>query len=169
MADNKEFIAGKKNALNALEKACDMKEVDEEILPILHLINESSNYYTSSSCAGRTVLLEIPNIGDKKEAVFLGRWHRTIESDEIKSAAEKAKHGLLWILAQSPIIHIVTDTYENADAMVKAAIACGFKNSGFKLNRLVKKLLLRSVAPSALMHLWVEMETCFVTVNILIY
>ena len=140
MADNKEFIAGKKNALNALEKACDMKEVDEEILPILHLINESSNYYTSSSCTGRTVLLEIPNIGDKKEAVFLGRWHRTIESDEIKSAAEKAKHGLLWILAQSPIIHIVTDTSENADELVKAAIACGFKNSGFK--SLSKKIVI---------------------------
>ena len=132
MDNRKEFNDGKKNALESLKKACDMKKVDDEILPILHLINASCSYYTSSSCAGRIVLLEIPQIGDKKGAIFLGKWHRTIKSDEIKSAAEKAKCGLLWILAQSPILHIVSDTIENADIMVKTAISCGFKNSGIR-------------------------------------
>jgi len=132
MDNKKEYKDGKKNALELLKKACDMKKVDDEILPILHLINASCNYYTSSSCAGRIVVLEIPQIGDKKGAVFLGKWHRTIKPDVIKSAAEKANRGLLWLLAQSPILHIVSDTLENADIMVKAAIACGFKNSGFK-------------------------------------
>ena len=132
MNNKKEFNDGKKNALESLKKACDLKKVDDEILLLLHLINASSNYYTSSSCAGRIAVLEIPNIGNKKEAVFLGKWHRTIKPDEIISAAEKANCGLLWLLAQSPIFHIVSDTLENADIMVKAAIACGFKNSGFK-------------------------------------
>ena len=132
MSVKKEFIAGKKNALESLQKACNEKKVDQEILPILRLINDSASYYTSSSCAGRIVLLEIPHIGDKKRAVFLGKWHRTIESKEIKESVEKANRGLLWFLAQSPIIHIVSDTYESADTMVKTAIACGFKNSGFK-------------------------------------
>ncbi len=132
MDSKKEFNDGKKNALKSLEKADHIKKVDGGILPILHLINASSNYYTSSSCAGRVVLLEIPNIGNKKEAVFLGKWHRTIYPDEIKNAVEKAHRGLLWLLAQSPIIHIVSDTSKNADAMVKTAISCGFKNSGIK-------------------------------------
>ena len=138
--ENKEFIVGKDNALKSLEKACKIKEVDEEILPILQVINRSAHYYTSSSCAGRIVLLEIPKLGDKKEAVFLGKWHRTIQSIELKKAAEKATHGMLWILAQSPILHIVTDSYENADMMVKTALACGFKNSGFK--SLSKKIVI---------------------------
>ncbi len=132
MDSKKEFNDGKKNALKSLEKAYHIKKIDEGILPILHLINASCNYYTSSSCAGRIVLLEIPNIGNKKEAVFLGKWHRTIDPDEIKNAVEKAYRGLLWLLAQSPIIHIVSDTSKNADAMVKTAISCGFKNSGIK-------------------------------------
>jgi len=39
---------------------------------------------------------------------------------------------LLWLLAQSPIIHIGSNTNEMADNMVKTAISCGFKNSGVK-------------------------------------
>ena len=99
MDSKKEFNDGKKNALESIEKACHIKKVDDGILPILHLINASSSYYTSSSCAGRIVLLEIPNIGNKKEAVFLGKWHRTIDQDEIKKAVEKANRGLIWLLA----------------------------------------------------------------------
>ena len=89
-------------------------------------------YYTSSSCYGRIVLLEIPGIGDKKNAVFLGKWHRKISSDEILQSITKANKGLLWILAQSPIIHIGAKTVKAADKMLKTSISCGFKNSGIK-------------------------------------
>lgn len=128
----KEFLDAKEKALSSLEKACTEKKADKEILPILSLINDSEECYTSSSCAGRIVLLEIPKIGDKKKARFLGKWHRIIEPNELETAAKKAKNGLLWLIAQSPIIHIVTDTGEMADKIVKTAIASGFKNSGMK-------------------------------------
>lgn len=128
----KEFLDAKEKALKSLEKACTEKRADKEILPILGLINDSEECYTSSSCAGRIVLLEIPSIGDKKRAEFLGKWHRSIEPNEVETAAAKAKNGLLWLIAQSPIIHIVADTSEMADKIVKTAIASGFKNSGMK-------------------------------------
>ena len=128
----KDFLNAKEKALKSLEKACNEKKVDKEILPILSLINDSKKCYTSSSCAGRTVLLEIPRIGDKKRARFLGKWHGAIEPNDVETAAKKAKNGLLWLIAQSPIIHIVTDTSEMADKIVKTAIASGFKNSGLK-------------------------------------
>lgn len=128
----KEFLDAKEKALISLEKACIEKKADKEILPILSLINDSEECYTSSSCAGRIVLLEIPSIGDKKRAKFLGKWHRTIEPHELETAAAKAKNGLLWLIAQSPIIHIVTDTNKMADKILKTAIASGFKNSGIK-------------------------------------
>jgi len=128
----KELLDAKEKALKSLEKACTEKRADKEILPILGLINDSEECYTSSSCAGRIVLLEIPSIGDKKRAEFLGKWHRSIEPNEVETAAAKAKNGLLWLIAQSPIIHIVADTSEMADKIVKTAIASGFKNSGMK-------------------------------------
>jgi tRNA(Phe) wybutosine-synthesizing methylase Tyw3 len=48
----KEFIDGKKNALDKLEKAKVEDLVDLGIISILDLINSYEDYYTSSSCFG---------------------------------------------------------------------------------------------------------------------
>ena len=99
---------------------------------MLNTINKLDNYYTTSSCFGRTVVLEIPKIGDKKKAKFLGKWHDKISSDEILSSLKNANVGQIWLLSQSPIIHIVAKIPEAADKILKTAIATGFKNSGLK-------------------------------------
>ncbi len=128
----RDFLQGKKIALEKLKKAKIENKVDTGIEPILNIINQSNDYYTSSSCYGRIVLLEIPNIGDKKRAKFLGKWHRTIDIDELYSAVKMAKIGQIWLLSQSPIIHISAKTVDSADRLLKIAISCGFKNSGLK-------------------------------------
>lgn len=132
MNPERDFLEGKKSALSKLKKAQKENKVDPGILPILDIINESENYYTSSSCFGRIVLLEIPSIGDKKKAKFLGKWHKAINVDELLSAAKSAETGQLWFLSQSPIVHITAKTNNAADKILKTAIACGFKNSGLK-------------------------------------
>jgi tRNA wybutosine-synthesizing protein 3 len=128
----KEFMDAKENALKSLNEACDQQKVDEGALPLLSIINKIDGLYTSSSCAGRIVLLEIPHIGDKKGARFLGVWHRTIQQEELSAACKKATKGLLWLLAQAPIIHIGVENLTLADRMVKTAVACGFKNSAIR-------------------------------------
>jgi tRNA wybutosine-synthesizing protein 3 len=128
----REFLVGKKSALSKLEKAKKENKVDIGIMPILDIINNSDDYFTSSSCYGRIVLLEIPNIGNKKEAIFLGKWHSTINIDELFLASNNSKKGQIWLLSQSPIIHITSKTTNAADRILKLAIACGFKNSGLK-------------------------------------
>jgi len=132
MTSEKDFIENKTNALKKFKKALDEKMVDRGISPILKIINNSENYYTSSSCFGRIVLLEIPEIGNKKEAKFLGKWHRKIRVNELISSLKNAKKGQLWILTQSPIIHIGAKTNIAAEKILKTAISCGFKNSGIK-------------------------------------
>jgi len=132
MATEKEFLDSKENALESLRIAKIDNKVDRKILPILYLINDSDYFYTSSSCAGRIVLLEIPKIGDKKNAKFVGVWHRKIKSKDVLSAVKNAKTGLLWILAQPPIIHVSAKSNVAADKFVKIANASGFKNSSFK-------------------------------------
>jgi len=128
----RDFLENKKTALNKLKKAKHDNLVDEGIIPILDIINESDDYFTSSSCFGRIVLLQLPVIGDKKNAEFLGKWHRTINSDEVLSVMNKAKTGQLWLLAQSSIIHVGAKTNTAADKILKIAYSCGFKHSGFK-------------------------------------
>ncbi len=132
MSREKDFLDGKKSALEHLTKATNLKQVDSGILPILNIINNLDKYYTTSSCFGRIVLLEIPTIGNKKEAKFLGKWHRTIELNDLLSAIKNAKDGQIWILSQSPIIHIAAFSDIAAEKILKVAIACGFKNSGLK-------------------------------------
>lgn len=137
---DKEFLDAKENALKSLSDACTKGRVDEGALPILDQINNIDGFYTSSSCAGRIVLLQIPQIGDKRGATFLGIWHRAITPEELHTAATKATNGLLWLLAQAPILHIGAETLLLADKMVKTAIACGFKNSAIK--SLGKKIII---------------------------
>ncbi len=136
----KEFFDAKEKALKSLQEACDQYNVDEGVLPILIIINKIEGFYTSSSCAGRIVLLEIPQIGDKQGATFLGIWHRNIRLQELSDASTKATKGLLWLLAQAPIIHIGVETLPLAEKMVKTAISCGFKNSSIR--SLGKKIII---------------------------
>ncbi len=64
----KEFFDAKEIALKSLMEASIEGKVDEGIVSILDQINKIQGFYTSSSCAGRIVLLEIPQIGDKRGA-----------------------------------------------------------------------------------------------------
>ena len=132
MNKNIYFLEAKERALKMLDKAKSKKIVDTGIEQILDLINKSNEFYTSSSCSGRIVLIELPKIGDKKGAIFLGKWHKLINQNEIVLAAKKGKNGMLWLLAQSPILHISAETKNAADKLLKIAISCGFKNSGLK-------------------------------------
>lgn len=129
---NKEYLDAKEKALKALEKAYCEEKIDGGVSQILRQINALNGFYTSSSCAGRIVLLQIPTIGDKHAASFLGIWHRTIKAEEVLVSATQATTGLLWLLAQSPIIHIGAETLTQANSMVKTAISSGFKNSAVK-------------------------------------
>ena len=132
MVDEKNFLDSKKNALEKLAKAKKEKLVDKLIIPILESINKYDTYYTTSSCAGRIVLLELPSIGDKKNASFLGKWHRPISQEEFSIAAKQAKKGWIWFLAQSPIIHVGAKNINDADQLVKLCVSCGFKNTGIR-------------------------------------
>ena len=66
------FLNLKERALIKLNNAENEKKIDEDIKNILKIINSNDNYFTSSSCSGRTVIIELPSLGNKKEAKFLG-------------------------------------------------------------------------------------------------
>ncbi len=132
MIKERDFIQNKKQTLETLDNAIKENLVDKKIIPIINLINSNKNYYTSSSCYGRIVVLEIPSIGDKKNAKFLDKFHREIKESEMFNSLKKATKGQLWLLAQAPIIHVFSKDLESGDILVKKAVSCGFKNSGFR-------------------------------------
>ena len=132
MLSDHDFIINKKNNLKKLFDAKAQNKVDKGIINLIDIINSSERYYTTSSCEGRIVLLEIPEIGDKRNAKFLGIWHREIDLKEYFEATKKANKGYIWLIAQSPILHVGANTISSADDLLKISISCGFKNSGLK-------------------------------------
>jgi len=108
-------------------------EVDEAIIPVVEAINANPSYFTTSSCAGRIVLLRLPGLGDKEEAEFLAKWHRTVDMEDVKEAFLSIKEeGLTFLLAQSPIIHIRCKDVKSAVELRNLAVESGFKYSTLK-------------------------------------
>lgn len=105
---------------------------DEEVTGIIERLNCHDDFFTTSSCSGRIALLCIPEIGAKREAEFIGKWHRVVTKEEVLEAINSSKKGELWLLAQSPILHVSCRGFEKAQALLRIAIEAGFKYSGIK-------------------------------------
>lgn len=83
MQDN--FLKRKQDILSKKDKSS-IGSWDKKILDLCEKINKSEKYYTTSSCAGRVVLI----VDDKRrESVFLKIYHEEINFKELKNDLEK--------------------------------------------------------------------------------
>lgn len=98
------FEAEKRRALERLDK----EGADDDIAGLIELLNGFDDYFTTSSCSGRVILISIPEIGAKEEAEFIAKWHREVSKDEVLKAMGTWKDvdGELWLMSQSPILHV---------------------------------------------------------------
>ncbi|MHC1636231.1 MAG: tRNA(Phe) 7-((3-amino-3-carboxypropyl)-4-demethylwyosine(37)-N(4))-methyltransferase [Candidatus Methanospirareceae archaeon] len=123
------FLERKRRALERLRE----EGADEDVRDIIEKINSHEDFFTTSSCSGRIILLHLPAVGAKKEARFLGKWHRTVTKEEVMEVlGEDFRSGEIWFISQSPIIHAVARHLEAAERLLKVAISAGFKYSGIK-------------------------------------
>ncbi len=119
----------RKNRLDGFLEALERGEVDSDIVDLLSLINSFDEYVTLSSCSGRIVVLDLPEIGDKRSSTFLGKWHREVDSREVVQAALKCK-TYAWLIQYPPIIHVACKTLHHAGELIKVANNAGFRRSG---------------------------------------
>ncbi len=122
----------RKDALKKYEEHKSKGLVDEDIIPLLEKINSLECCYTTSSCSGRIAIMQIPEIGDKKNAVFLGKWHREVDLQKILVAVRKYERGYLFLLLQSAILHVVCESFKTSERMIKIALDSGFKYTSIK-------------------------------------
>jgi tRNA wybutosine-synthesizing protein 3 len=105
--------------------------IDEKMRPIVKRINSFPNYYTTSSCAGRIVLLHQIS-GKKQESNWIFSSHSTIKVLQLRNALSPKKlpkKGMVWLLAEAPIIHIACKTIDDGWKMVNTLKLGGFKRS----------------------------------------
>jgi len=130
--DSKSFLRMRERALRALEKAIQEEKVDEDIIDIIDILNKNKNIFTTSSCSGRAVIIEVPYPGAKPGARFLGKWHKRVEKEDVYRSLESARGGFLMFMVHPPIIHAVVGDPLTGEKLVKAALSSGFKNSGMR-------------------------------------
>jgi len=102
---------------------------DKKIAGLCNKLNKQKNYYTTSSCAGRIVLLkgEI----DKEPGKFLFRTHEKTTFNEMKKAFSEIDFSGLVEFKQSPcILHVACRTLEDAERLVNNGRLAGWKHSG---------------------------------------
>lgn len=133
--DSVRFFKLRENALKTLEKAMKEDKVDEDMIDILKMINEKADLFTTSSCSGRIVLMEVPHPGAKPGARFLGKWHEGVNTSNIIEAVSKAEKGYIIFMVHPPIIHVVAKDQYSAEKILKMGLSSGFKNSGMRAFR----------------------------------
>lgn len=116
-----------------LKRADKSKEghIDKEIEQLVKKINSLNNYYTTSSCAGRIVLLEKKS-DKKQEARWLFKKHGKANLKEIKKALKKLSRHDIWFRQEAAIFHIACRTIDDAQKLINLARSIGFKRSGIQ-------------------------------------
>lgn len=128
-----QFKDQKEMAVERWEVHLEEGKADEDVVPLVREINSKRNYYTTSSCAGRVVIMKIPDPGRKEDAEFLKKWHREIKLKELLDGLREHKNiKNKWIIFNPPIYHIGSRTLEDAYKITQLGIQSGFKNSGIR-------------------------------------
>lgn len=123
----------KQGALHRLQQAA---EVDIVAKPLLDFINSRADYFTTSSCYGRIVLLDFR--GKKAPERFVARWHRPVNLEEVKTALRNAS-GTIWLRAEPFILHISCRDLDAAKTVLAVKNDAGIKRGGiFHIGRRVQ-------------------------------
>ncbi|MEM1782798.1 MAG: hypothetical protein QW483_02870, partial [Nanopusillaceae archaeon] len=132
--------------IKKLEEHLKLNKVDKEILHVINLINSSNDYFTTSSCAGRIVLIKVPNNFKKQKDVFIFKSHQIVKFEDIFNVLKKtyALFDNIWFKQEPFIIHVSCRDLKSAIEILKISSKIGLKHSGIislKKNRVVVEII----------------------------
>lgn len=109
------------------------QSIDEKIRKLCEKINKNDNYYTTSSCSGRILLLR--NIKEKRDDVILYSSHDIIDfillKKELKKLISANKLKEIIYFKQEPcILHVACSSLEYAQKLHDLAKESGWKRCG---------------------------------------
>ncbi len=136
------FLRRKKNILAKKDKSSKQSR-DKKILDLCDKINSLENFYTTSSCAGRIVLMIDKN--KKEEGLFVKVYHELISLKELKDELEKIRENkIIKFKQEPPIFHVACRNLNYANEFLKKAKFAGWKRAGIisiNKNRIVLELM----------------------------
>jgi tRNA wybutosine-synthesizing protein 3 len=123
------FLQRKQDILSKLDKSS-IGKWDEHIISLCKKINTKENYYTTSSCSGRIILMIDQ---DKKgKDLFLFVSHDKITFNQLKKEIDSAlkKNKKVKFKSEPCILHIACKTLEDAEVLYEKGKDAGFKRLG---------------------------------------
>ncbi len=124
------FESDKKTTLNKIDKS-KKGSIDKPIKPLINKINKNPNFYTTSSCSGRIVLLSKPST-KKQDINWLFKSHKKVSLKQISSALSSLPNSPVWFRFEPLILHITAKNIKNAQSLINKARSIGFKRSGIQ-------------------------------------
>lgn len=103
--------------------------IDAGIKALCDLINSKENYYTTSSCSGRILLLGFSKSKKKYETRFVYTTHDAADAAEMVRVLHDAD-GEIWFRVECFILHVVCRTIEDAGALLDCCRQLGLKRTG---------------------------------------
>ncbi|MCP3684150.1 MAG: hypothetical protein GY861_15825 [bacterium] len=104
--------------------------VDEGVKGIIEALNSREEYFTTSSCAGRIVL--VCHADRKKESEIIFAKHGTVSLKELKKVTCEDD---VWLKQESFILHVTCRDIEAAQKLLDSADAAGFRKSGISTTK----------------------------------
>ena len=123
------FLNAKKTFLAKPDKS-QAGEVDEAIRPLVNLLNAKKDYYTTSSCSGRIILLKKGKSSKKHETKHFFVSHDPITPEILLQACSNLPQEEIMFHMEGMILHVCCNTIDNAERLLNLARDAGFKRSG---------------------------------------
>lgn len=93
--------------------------IDKDIADLVNLINSKNDYYTTSSCAGRIVLLEMKS-KKKNDCNWIFAKHDKVTFDKIFDILKNQKFRFpIWFKQQPLILHVACRNLESAKKLLE--------------------------------------------------
>ncbi len=120
----------KKHHTDTLKEAIETNKVDEILIPFLLEVTKIPDVFTSSSCAGRVMLLSTDEYENKKVSSFHKKYHRKVSFEEIKKDIGDFNESELWFKMEPFIFHFGCKNYEKAKELLSFSKEFGLKKAG---------------------------------------
>jgi tRNA wybutosine-synthesizing protein 3 len=109
--------------------------IDNEMLPVMEILNKHQDYYTTSSCSGRINLFVEADSQKKHECKWLLVKHGKIKYEEIRPFLTNLPQETVWFRQEPVIIHIACRNNETANKLLTIVRDLSFKRSGIIAER----------------------------------
>lgn len=140
----------KKQEILRKEDQSNKGSIDNKIQKLCETINQSPDFVTSSSCAGRILLVKSFEKKNKQPKAWIWATHDLATKEEVSRVLKeyKGKEPLIF-KQESAILHIYCRSLEYAEQFIETARSSGFKRAGIittKKHSIVEIICLEQLA-----------------------